>query len=320
MKDLLKNYKKFSLALLAMLFLVFIATLFDSNSIFSSNKIGLAAVPMGWNVDKLRSEIRRFEQRYDRYYFEHSKDPNSAFMLKQEAAMEAMRARQYDLEFQEIFGYENPLPYNPRDYTAANFVSTGQPTQNVSYTPGENPFADNLAGNNTYEELFNNPENHMDPDLAAQMLGEGESQPYSVEGKNHEGEPWGGLVVSRIECTCEPPNYMVIMNDYVRNSQIFLKYEQGKSRAYMYWDLRPNSYGLGTMDMGGVCKIRIGQDCLNYQVTGIINSGPGFGSSAGSSGLSLPSGGIDFWDALGIDNPNAIPVGEGGTVPGTYTF
>lgn len=128
---------------------------------------------------------------------------------------------------------------------------------------------------------------------------------------HHTGTPWGGLVVGpKIPCNCEnPKSYMVSVNDYVSKGTVYIKYEDMYSKAYMFWDLNPGQYGLGTLDLGGVCKINMGQ-CVDYPVYGIINRGPGFGSS-GSMGLSFPS-------ILGSENP--IDFMDGGTVPATYTF
>ncbi|MFA7193672.1 MAG: hypothetical protein WC087_02030 [Candidatus Paceibacterota bacterium] len=104
------------------------------------------------------------------------------------------------------------------------------------------------------------------------------SQTSWMNQKRHQGEPFGGYILTRIECDCEG-NYIVLINDYVSRSNLWLKVEKGKSTIYEYGkELTPNKYTLGTYDKGATCKMQV-RDCKPAKVDGVINSGPGAGVS-----------------------------------------
>lgn len=95
---------------------------------------------------------------------------------------------------------------------------------------------------------------------------------------HHTGEPFGGYITRRQECDCEG-NYIVLVQDYVSKSNLWLKVENGKSTIYEYGrNLTPNKYVLGTYDKNATCKMQR-NDCKPRKVNGVINSGPGAGVS-----------------------------------------
>ncbi len=101
--------------------------------------------------------------------------------------------------------------------------------------------------------------------------------------KHHTGEPFGGLVLFRLECNCpreRPGNYAVIVNDLVLKKSIWLKVDE-KSKMYEYWHLLMNRYGLGTYNKGGTCYSRLVDPECKRPVTmdGTLNDGPGTGTS-----------------------------------------
>jgi len=99
---------------------------------------------------------------------------------------------------------------------------------------------------------------------------------------HHEGIPFGGLVVARIECDCEgPQKYTVFMNEFTEQALKKLKVDIPYTKFYLFYDLQPGQYGLGTYDMGGTCYSRqIDPQCRTpLIVDGVINHGPGVGSS-----------------------------------------
>jgi hypothetical protein len=101
---------------------------------------------------------------------------------------------------------------------------------------------------------------------------------------HHEGMPFGGLITGRVECTCEPPKYMIFLWDFTSNGLITLLVENpGHSRLWETYTLNVGQYALGTYDPQDICKINVGTDCLDYPTTGLINHGPGVGSSGAFS-------------------------------------
>lgn len=101
-----------------------------------------------------------------------------------------------------------------------------------------------------------------------------------INQKKHQGEPFGGRIIKREECTCEPPHYIVQINDYVTKGNIWLKVEKPKSTIYEYGqNLTPNKFTLGTYDKNATCNQRKGDRCIPKKVNGVINSGPGAGVS-----------------------------------------
>lgn len=268
MKKMFKNPSKFFLIIIGVIILVFLGKSFD-NLYFSKENKGnssLAAVPMTWDLGRVRSEIKKFEQRYENYFFS-GKDPNSSFMKRQEAAMEALRARQYDLEAVDSLGYSLDT-YNPKDYRLENFVSSGNPTQNVFYDPKVKATeSSNLQKLNTLLGQ-QNPQNQQELPWGEQI--------------HHDGVPFGGLVVARIECDCEgPQKYTVFMMEFTEKTLKKLKVDIPYTKFYLFYDLQPGQYGLGTYDMGGTCYSRqIDPQCRTpLIVDGVINHGPGVGSS-----------------------------------------
>jgi hypothetical protein len=95
----------------------------------------------------------------------------------------------------------------------------------------------------------------------------------------HKGVPFGGLITGKVKCTCEPPKYMIFIWDFTSKSLITLKVDEPKSKLWEVFRLDVNQYALGTYDPKEICKIKTGSGCFNYPVTGVINSGPGVGSS-----------------------------------------
>ena len=269
-------FKKVSKIILVV---VFVTYLFIGNFTFAAAPI----VPMNWDLNQIRKEVTRRENIYDNYYF-NGRDPNSTFMRRQEATISAFKARQYDLEFQQTMGYPNPYnAFNPEDYSLDKYVSDGKPTPNVNYDPNQNITNPANGANNLTEGLTETGSDTPTSDWASKI--------------QHQGDPWGGLVVGRVECTCEPPNYIVFINDYVINSTRTLKVDFAYTGFYLFYDLKPGQYGLGTFDKDAICKIRMGNNCVNYKVDGVINRGPGFGSSGimlpGMDSSSLPTGPTD---------------------------
>ncbi len=265
-KNQFKNiFQGSTVLILALILIMFVVkTDFDPAVLKDAS---VAAVPMGWNVDRLRSEIAQAEKRYENFYYDKGRDPNSNFMRRQEANIAAMKARQYDLEFQKLMGTPNPFPYKPENYTLKNFVSDGNPTPSVAYEPKSNISDSNLPINGIGD------------------AGQSTETPWA-EQIHHQGEPFGGLVQFRIECDCEPApiegqKYVVFMWEFVTNSVKLLKVDLPYTKFYLFYDLQPGQYGLGTYDMGGECySRRVDPQCqIPLRVDGVINRGPGVGSS-----------------------------------------
>lgn len=268
----IKSLKKFfqgSSLLLIVLFLIMLMAKTDIKDFALVQGTSLAAVPMSWNLDQVRNNITRYEQRYERYYFEKGLDPNSNFMLRQEAAMAAMRKRQNDLEFEQIFGTYPPDPYYPDDYKLKNFISDGNPTPRVSYDPG-------AERQNALENLYDTSNNWGNPDDVSSGADQSDL-PWGSQ-THHQGIPFGGQVIQTLPCDCEGPGtYISYVNDTVSKSGIWLKVDSS-SKMYEYWHLIPNRYGVGTYDPVATCSMTINQ-CYPAPVTGIINRGPGAGTS-----------------------------------------
>jgi hypothetical protein len=243
-----------------------------------------AGVPINWNQDRLRSEIRDKELKYEDYFFGGT-DPNSPFMLRQQAAIDAMRARLYDLEFTDAMGFLPPNPsYHPDDFTPQNYIPRGHVTERTPYdwNPRPQRGVQNNTNNTTNNRTNNDTGRSDDPyyggydqNLASQT-GQEESWGSKTQ---HQGEPFGGLVVARMECTCEMPNYIVFLQDFTSQSLKILKVDTSYSKMYQFYDLNVGQYGVGTYDMNAICRIRVGMDCIPFNVDGVINRGPGAGSS-----------------------------------------
>lgn len=244
-------------------------------------KTSLAAIPPDWGVDKLRDEIGRASEKYDEAFFNGS-DPNGPFMLRQHAALDAMRSRQFDLEQINAGMGENRIdPYNPDNYTPSNFKPLG------AATPATQPFYVLLDPNNPNPGNTNpffkgnqSPAQNNQPSVnqpANNNLVEQE-EPWG-EKIQHTGLPFGGLITGKVPCSCEKLNYMIFLWDFSSMGLITLKVEPPKSKLWEVFRLDVNQYALGTYDIGGECLIVNGSSCFAYPVNGIINSGPGVGSS-----------------------------------------
>lgn len=97
---------------------------------------------------------------------------------------------------------------------------------------------------------------------------------------HHEGLPFGGLITGKVDCTCEPPKYMIFVWDFTSNGLITLLVENpGHSKIWETYTLDVGQYALGTYDPQDICSINVGNSCLDYPTTGLINHGPGVGSS-----------------------------------------
>jgi len=269
-KSLKKIFQGTSL-LLIVLFLIMLVAKTDVKDFALIQGTSMAAVPMSWDLDKLRSNIARQEKRYERYYFENNKDPNSAFMRRQEAGIAAMKHRQNDLEFEQAMGAYPPNPYNPKDYRLSNFKSDGRPTPNVYYEPG-------AERQNGVENLYDTSNNWGNPDDVNMESSSDQSDlPWGSQ-THHQGIPFGGQVIQMLPCDCEGPGtYISYINDTVSKSGIWLKVDSS-SKMYEYWHLIPNRYGVGTYDPVATCAMTINQ-CQPLPVTGKINRGPGAGTS-----------------------------------------
>lgn len=95
----------------------------------------------------------------------------------------------------------------------------------------------------------------------------------------HTGLPFGGLITGKVNCTCDMPNYMIFLWDFSSMRLITLLVDEPKSRLWEVFRLNVNQYALGTYDPIEICSIRVGSDCYPYMTTGVINHGPGVGSS-----------------------------------------
>lgn len=133
----------------------------------------------------------------------------------------------------------------------------------------------------------------------------------------HQGVPFGGLVIERIPCDCEDPTgkykYTVIMNEYVEKTTKKFKIDIPYTKFYLFYELNVGQYGLGTYDPGGKCYTKkVDPECkVPLIVDGVINHGPGVGSSGiMGSGLSFPS-------TLGSGATNFM---EGGSFPAIFNF
>lgn len=268
--------------------------------IISGAPSSLAAIPASWSTERIRQEINRRENvvknMWDRGNSQRILDGKVGEFNTHMKALNELRKRDAELYFESLFGenWRNEMtnPYEKFNLDEAIKKSAKEYGHLPLNDASGNPLG-NISGLNS---------------------GGSQAEVPWAEQIHHTGEPWGGLVTFRYPCDCEKSkkNYFVILNDYVRNKSIFLKYEDKKSHAYMYWELKVGGYGLGTMDVGGTCYTTFyDPKCERpLNVDGIINSGPGFGSS-GQTGLSFPS-------ILGPGSP--LDLMNGGTVPGTFTF
>lgn len=245
----------------------------SSENIKMVSNSNLAAIPASWTIERIAQEINKRENIVKNMWDRGNQDKLLAGKVGEfNAHMRALN--QLNKRYAELKGLSTSQFDN---FDLNNSILKSAQTYGVStpdgLSPTETPWAEQI---------------------------------------HHTGTPWGGLAVGpKIPCTCEnPKNYMIGVNDYVSKGSVFIKYEDMKSKAYLYYDLNIGQYGLGTLDLGGTCSFRVGIDCIDYPVYGIINSGPGFGTS-GFGGLSFPSilgdgAGQNFMD--------------GGTFPATYSF
>lgn len=99
-------------------------------------------------------------------------------------------------------------------------------------------------------------------------------------GIGYGGEaPYGGPHAYLTECTCTPPSEWHFVYDYASLTPLFLVYTPGISKLYEYYDLF-GSYFLGSYRPGaGVCKIYVGEDCIDLYTDGLMGSTPGTGTS-----------------------------------------
>ena len=265
-------------------------------------KTSLAAIPPDWDVNKLRDEIGQSSAKYDEALFNGS-DPNGSFMLRQHAALDAMRSRQFDLEQINAGMGENRIdPYNPDNYTPSNFKPLGAATPSTqpfyvlpdpnNPNPGNtNPFFKGNQGpaqNNqtpTNQPTDNNTGDPNDPyyggydENVASQTGETE-EPWASK-IQHTGLPFGGLITGNVPCSCDSPNYMIFVWDFSSMGLISLLVDEKTrySKLYEVFTLNVGQYALGTYDPGAVCKINTSSGCISYPTTGVINHGPGVGSS-----------------------------------------
>lgn len=143
---------------------------------------------------------------------------------------------------------------------------------------------------------------------------------------SHEGTPFGGPIVQRIECTCSG-NYLITVNDlYSRQSKNILVWPPF-SRLYQHFVFNPGQQALGTYTPGPVCLIQTANGCYQVQTHGAINSGPGAGSSGpyeymlegevpeGAQQTAQPAG--TDWNGEGFSTtPNRVAIDtDGATEP-----
>lgn len=97
---------------------------------------------------------------------------------------------------------------------------------------------------------------------------------------HHTGTPFGGLVTGKVNCTCDNPKYMLFLWDFTSQGLITLLVDPGgQSKLYETYFPDTGKFMVGTHTPKNVCSIRTGDKCFNYQVTGLINRGPGAGVS-----------------------------------------
>jgi len=110
---------------------------------------------------------------------------------------------------------------------------------------------------------------------------------HPSSGLSHQGFPFGGPIQFILDCTCEMPNKLLIVLDFTTHASKFIKWESGKSKMYDFsqgGNFKIGQYILGTADFGGVCKYKVGNNCIDIKLDGIINAGPGAGTSGPLSG------------------------------------
>jgi len=98
-------------------------------------------------------------------------------------------------------------------------------------------------------------------------------------GLTHMGIPFGGMIMGEILCTCHPPHKLIIVQEYTTNSEKRILVAPPFSRLYQHWTMNPGQYVLGTYTPGPRCFIRVSLYCFPLPTDGMINTGPGAGSS-----------------------------------------
>lgn len=88
---------------------------------------------------------------------------------------------------------------------------------------------------------------------------------------------FGGMNVFNLSCTCTG-NTLMYIND-ANNGELALIYEQGSSKFFSNYNPYGN-YLLGSYTAsGGTCEIQAGEDCVEIESDGQMDSSPGTASS-----------------------------------------
>lgn len=142
-----------------------------------------------------------------------------------------------------------------------------------------------------------------------------------VDGKkNHDGEPFGGLILDKVKCTCLPGEvYWLPINDKVTQSTIFLlDWQPQFTKMYEHYQSGKGRWILGTYTPGPMCWILVGYYCISLKTDGVINKGPGAGVSLGGS----TAAGMPSLELLGPSQPGItdVDVTGGFGLPNLGTF
>ncbi len=91
------------------------------------------------------------------------------------------------------------------------------------------------------------------------------------------GRYFGGMKMYSFSCTCTG-NTLMYIQDYASRGVLALIYQPGQSRIFANNNVY-GSYLLGSYSPGGSCQYYVGEDCVEMNSDGTMNSNPGTATS-----------------------------------------
>lgn len=229
--------------------------------------------------------------------------------------------------FIELFGYQSSLLASTTASTTPVTATTTATTTNPRLVPQIGTATSTVINrppvnqpsrpsqNNQQQDAGGSSMMQMGMELLKQFFSSLVAEIPSMGGipePTHEGTPFGGMIVARIECTCSG-NYLIIVNDTYSMSPKNILVAPPQSRLYQFYVFNPGQTAVGTYTPGPMCLIVTATGCAAVQTDGQINAGPGAGSSGPYE--------VEYADpkegapVSNTGNPNEIQVtGEAGTV------
>lgn len=242
--------------------------------------------------------------------------------------------------FIELFGYQSILLSTTTATTTPRVVpQIGTATSTVINRPGTNTSnppsgpSSQTQTNQQKEDSGSSSIMKMGMELLKQLFSSLTADAPDLGGipePTHEGTPFGGMIVARIECTCSG-NYLIVVNDTYSMSPKNILVSPPQSKLYQFYVFNPGQTAVGTYTPGPMCLIVTATGCASIQTDGQINAGPGAGSSGPyevqyadpKEGAPVSNTGnpneIQMVGEAGVVTPNRVAINTDGINPPPFT-